>query len=244
MSESITSKTAHFDLKFPDSIALPFYYYNAPYNEKRRCKLIMFGNCIGPSEDLDRDNVKNKSYNIKKRAVKTILKKYVNEDFVNIILSYAFEKKYTREHIVKKLERGCLNRAVEKATLHNIRCVLSNTDFVNLYHAICYKVATNIDERSEVGSNYIKNKILSKSCKISDVPNFTSTELCPKKFDKIQNKINKRTNAEHKKKYSELYKCRKCKKNQTITERRYNRSMDEGVNLMIICVCCGFQWCG
>ena len=168
----------------------------------------------------------------------------MNLTTINIINEYSHEKLFTKEYIVKNLERGCLNRAVEKSKTYNIRCVWSNTKFTDLYHSICYKVAANLDNKSIVQSDYIRQKVLNKTCKISDVANLSSTELCPRKYEKILLKLDKRTNAEHKKKYSELYRCRKCKKNQTVTERRYNRSLDEGINLMIICTLCGYQWCG
>ena len=66
--------------------------------------------------------------------------------------------------------------------------------------------------------------------------------VATKKYIKIDEKINKRNNQESKIKYSELYRCRKCKRNQTTTERRYARSLDEGVDLTIICLFCGNRW--
>ena len=151
---------------------------------------------------------------------------------------------YTKEYIVRNLERGCLNRAIEKARVYNIRGVWSNENFTNLYHSICYKVSSNLDKNSAVNSCYIRDKILDKTYKISEIPNLTSIDLCPQKYEKITQKINKRINLEQKKKYSELYRCRKCKLNQTTTERRYNRSLDEGTNLTIHCIHCGYSWCG
>ena len=53
---------------------------------------------------------------------------------------------------------------------------------------------------------------------------------------------NLENNNEIKIKYSELYRCNKCKRNQTKTERRYARSLDEGIDLTIICLFCGKRW--
>ena len=235
-----------FKLNFPNTVALPYSYYeNLKYNELRRCKLILFGECMGKNTQLDMVKLHGDTINTKKAIITTILNNVdISQLMINIINSYIHNKVYTKEYIITRLERGCLNRAVSKSKTYNIRCVWSNEKFTNLYHSICYKVATNLDKNSVVNSDYIRQKILNKTCKISDIANLTSTELCPKKYDKIKQKLDKRFNAEHKKKYSELYHCKKCKRNQTITERRYNRSLDEGVNLMIICVFCGYQWCG
>ena len=245
-TEKETGLNKHFELKFPNSSSLPYSYYeDTNYNDVRRCKLMLFSECIGSEEQLDMFRTQGDSISNRKNIVTKLLKNCgMYKMSINVVNNYTFEKIYTKERVVKHLERGCLNRAVEKSKLYDIRCVWSNEKFTNLYHEICYKVASNLDSNSMIESDYIKKKILDKQCKISDIANFTSTELYPEKYEKILNKINKRTNAEHKKKYSELYRCRKCKRNQTITERRYNRSLDEGVNLMIICTFCGFQWCG
>ena len=239
-------KGRQFKLNFPNAISLPYSYYENPqYNELRRCKLILFGECMGETLQLDLVKMHGDTINTKKSIITDILNKAeMRRSIINIINGYMHDKIYTKEYIITSLEKGCLNRAVVKSKTYNIRCVWSNEKFTNLYHSICYKVATNLDKNSIVKSDYIRQKILDKTCKISDIANLTSTELCPKKYNKIKQKLDKRFNAEHKKKYSELYHCKKCKRNQTVTERRYNRSLDEGVNLMIICTFCSYQWCG
>ena len=146
--------------------------------------------------------------------------------------------------MVKELEISCLNQTMKKAKTLNIRCVWSNDKFVNLYHSICYKISVNLDEKSTVGSDYLKTKILNQEYSLEDITNMSTRELCPIKYQKLDQKLNKRMSLETKVKYSELYRCRKCKRNQCITERRYNRSLDEGVNLMIKCTFCGNSWNG
>ena len=126
--------------------------------------------------------------------------------------------------------------------MHNIRCVWSEPKFVNLYHNICYKLAINLDSDSCVKSESIKKKIINQEVQLQDVANMSSKELCPKKYEKIDQKINKRTNLERKIKFSELYKCSKCKRNQCTTERRYARSLDEGTDLTVHCLFCGHNW--
>ena len=214
----------HFDLEYPNAISLSIKYYeNDAFNTIRRCKLILFSHCLGDNKIIQ--NKLNSQINQQPKINNTQQIEPLN-----------------KEQIVKYLERGCLNRAIEKAKTYNIRCVWTNEKFINLYHSICYKVACNIDPESSVKSDYIIKKIINNEVNLNQVANMTSKELCPKKYEVYDEKINKRTNLERKIKYSELYRCRKCKRNQTTTERRYCRSLDEGVDLTINCVFCGHSW--
>jgi DNA-directed RNA polymerase subunit M/transcription elongation factor TFIIS len=158
------------------------------------------------------------------------------------IFEYLDKSYLNKDKIIKKLERGCVNRAIIKSKSYNIRCVWSNKRFVDLYNSICYKVASNIDPESEVHSNYIKTKILMNDINLDKVADMTSKELCPKKYEKINKQMDQRINLQRKIKYSELFHCRKCKRNQCTTERRYNRSLDEGTNLTVKCMFCGHEW--
>jgi hypothetical protein len=188
-------------------------------------------------------------------AISLNFKFYENENYNNIrrckLILFGnsignndkFDNK-TKENIIKYIERGCLNKAIEKSTSYNIRCIWSDEKFINLYHSICYKVAVNIDKNSCINSDYMINKILENNVDLLNLAKMSSKELCPKKYEKIEEKVQKRYNLERKIKYSELYQCRKCKQNKTTTERCYNRSWDEGVSLNIICLFCGNSWGG
>jgi hypothetical protein len=150
---------------------------------------------------------------------------------------------YTKDYIIKYLEKGCLNRAITKAKEFDIRCIWDNDKFIFIYHSVCYKVACNIDNESSVKSDYILKKILNDDIELIEIAKLNSKQLCPEKYIKTDEKFNKRNNVELKIKYSEMYRCRKCKKNQTTTSRRYARSLDEGVDLTITCCYCNYSWC-
>jgi len=235
----------YFTLDYPDSFALDYntYYQDINYNSVRRCKLILFGQCIGKNPEIDTKLISNDESKYKKLYTNKILDSLnIGDELTQNINNYLYKKLYTKEHIVKNLERGCLNRAINKSRIHNIRCVWSEPKFVDLYHNICYKLASNIDTNSCINSDYIKNKILNNEVDLQNVANMQSKELCPKKYEKIDKKINDRNNLERKIKFSELYRCRKCKRNQCTTERRYARSADEGTDLTIHCLFCGHSW--
>jgi DNA-directed RNA polymerase subunit M/transcription elongation factor TFIIS len=238
------SDIKYFELGCPNSISLNSTYYTDPkYNHIRRGKLILFGECLGENDAMNQ-KIGGELTQIKRTHVKTALESFMRVDVINIITKYLFPLVYDKEFIIKNLERGCMNRTLKKAKTHNIRCVWTDTKFIDLYHSICYKIAINLDPESPVQSDYMKKKIINGEYKISNVANLSSKELCPTKYEKIDQKIERRTNVDRKIKYSELYRCSKCKRNQTTTERRYNRSLDEGVSLVITCVYCYNTWSG
>lgn len=213
-----------FSLKYPNAISLSMEYYeNENYNRIRRCKLILFSHCLGNND---------------------IFKKRVDEQCKINNLDKEMSYKLTKEYIIKYLEKGCLNKAINKSKEIDIRCLWDNKKFVDEYHAICYKVACNIDKESVVNSDYILNKIINNEVSIIDIASMNSKQLCPEKYKKIDEKVSKRNNVEAKIKCSEMYRCSKCKKNQTTTERVYNRSWDEGVSLKITCRYCNHSWGG
>jgi DNA-directed RNA polymerase subunit M/transcription elongation factor TFIIS len=188
-------------------------------------------------------------------AIPLNIKFYENENYNDIrrckliLLSDCLGKNFkfdnnSKEAIIKAIEQGCLNRAIKKAKTYNIRCIWKEEQFVNLYHSICYKVSINIDKNSSINSSFIIDKILNNSIDLKTIANMTSKELYPKKYEKLEEKMHKRHNLERKIKFSERYQCKKCKRNQTTTERCYNRSLDEGVNLTIRCLFCGNSWGG
>ena len=120
--------------------------------------------------------------------------------------------------------------------------MLETLKFRDLYHEICYKIAVNIDSKSIIGSIHLISLIRDKNVNLSDIANLSGKKLCPEKYEKITKKINLRVNQEVKIKYSSLYRCFRCKNNKCTSERVYNRSLDEGVNLLITCTVCYNEW--
>jgi DNA-directed RNA polymerase subunit M/transcription elongation factor TFIIS len=240
----IDESSTDVHILFPNSIPLNYkYYQDERYTRLRRCKLMLFGDCLGDKETFHRKYICSA---LNKRKRKNIEDMLYNMQFIKKVIleisDYLNTPYLTKDKIVEKLERGCVNRSIDKAKSYNIRCVWSDERFVNLYNSICYKVSSNIDPDSEVHSTYIKNKILRNELNLETVADMTSKELCPKKYEKIAKQIDQRINMKRKIKYSELFHCRKCKKNQCTTERRYNRSLDEGTNLTVKCMFCGHEW--
>jgi DNA-directed RNA polymerase subunit M/transcription elongation factor TFIIS len=239
---STLGKPEHFKLDFPNAEPIPFEYYtDTSYNELRRCKLILFTDCLSSSVVSFENDYKN--INIKKKVIFNLLvslgfKKTISKK----IIDYTYGEIYSKFYIAEKIERGCFNRTINKSRHYNIRAIWETLKFRDLYHDICYKVAININPTSIIDSIYLINLIKNKSVKLSNIANLSGKKLCPEKYEKIDKKINLRVNQEVKIKYSTLYRCFRCKNNKCTSERVYNRSLDEGVNLRITCTVCYNEW--
>jgi len=181
---------------------------------------------------------KNKKYNHIRRLKIIIIS--------DILGNYKFYKEKTYEEkikIIRLIELSCLNKAIKKSKKHNIYCVWSNDKYCNIYHSICYTIMSNLDSSSSVNSTSLIKMIADNKINLIKIAEFDPKEMCPEKYIKLYEEVDKRNKTEKKLKYSELYYCRKCKKNQCTLEKRYNRSFDEGVNLTINCLFCGHSWC-
>ena len=211
----------------------------------RRLKIILFNNCMLSNLNYSKSPIKKKIKLITESYKVYLIKQYSSNFsplIMDIILSY-----YTSiYHIIdmgRKIEMGCYNKAKSQAIENNINISWHNPMFISIYHMICYEISINLDKTSVINSNILHNKLINNEVD----PYQLAFIIAKDNFSKnrvIEDKINKRLNINITLKYSELYKCRKCKKNQTTLERRYNRSLDEGVNLTVTCDFCGFQWNG
>ncbi len=244
MQKSIVNKVIT-NKNYNNSISLSYvlYYIMNDYNKLRRSKIVLFSECLNKWETPNEDKI-NENIKFRLTQIFDILNSFMEMSYVKNILKYIpINFAYSHEYACQEIEKSCYNKTIKEAQNHNIRCVWTNDMFVKLYHSMCYKVATNIDVNSSVQSNYVINKIEKKTIDLFSIANRPSQELCPDKYKNILKKINNRTNLKRNIKSSELYKCGKCKRNQCTTERRYNRSLDEGVNLMVHCLFCGHSWC-
>lgn len=144
--------------------------------------------------------------------------------------------------ILTAIENSCINESIRKGKEYNVRCIWSNELFENIYHGVCYTIISTLDNDINSYSDILLKKILDDKFDILNIAHMSCKELCPEKYEDIDKQLTQRRGAEQTLKYSEMYHCRKCKKNQCVTEKRYNRSLDEGVNLTVNCLFCGNSW--
>ncbi len=144
--------------------------------------------------------------------------------------------------LVEKLERSCFNHMINKANIDNIPIKWDDERFRDIYHVLCAKISSNISQSGVVKNTYLPNAILSGMININDLPKMSSQDLFPDIYRDVISKIEKSKNVTQTVCTSSMYKCRRCHKNECTIENRYNRSLDEGVNLSVTCVACGYEW--
>ncbi len=187
-------------------IPLTAEFYQTPYNQLRRSKIMLFISCF---------------------------------------MNYSMYKnlKYSEQlAFVQKIEKSCLNTALEKAEQENIKTSWRNDLFCEIYHQICSKLASNIDKNNIVNNPTFAQLILNHGIPLQQLPRLSSQEIYPQKYTSIMYKLELSKNIQQTTRTSSMYRCGKCHKNQTHIENLYNRSLDEGVNLSITCINCGHRW--
>ena len=146
------------------------------------------------------------------------------------------------QKIILDIENACYNYTINKANEENIPADWSNDLFTEIYHATCAKIYSNISKKCGVSNNYLICHIVNNNLDINKLPYMSSQELFPEKYKELISKLEASKNVTRTVKTTSMYKCRRCHKNECTEENRYNRSLDEGVNLTITCMSCGYQW--
>ncbi len=147
-----------------------------------------------------------------------------------------------RFKLIEGIERSCFNYTIDKAKENNIPTKWDNEDFQYIYIVISSKIASNVDQTNSVKNTYLPNAILDGTIDISKLPRMTSQELYPEKYKTVLSKLELSKNVARTVRTTAMYTCRRCKKSECTYENLYNRSLDEGVNLMITCMSCGLEF--
>jgi len=178
-----------------------------------------------------------KPYNIYRRAKLMMLSAAFkqHQKFVDLSIEDRFA-------LLEKIERSCFNYSIDKAKETDTPTKWENSDFQFIYTLVCARIGANIDQTNTVHNEYLANAILEGKISVTELPKMSSQELFPDKYKNVLTKLEMSKNVQRSAKTSTMYKCRRCHKNQCTIENRYNRSLDEGVNLTITCESCGLEW--
>lgn len=199
----------------------------------------------------------NNSLNKRKFTIPESL--YTNQKYCNqrrlIILKIAeiFEKnvmfknkkKHLQDQIIIIIEESCYNATIKKANELMIYINWDNSKFTYLYQLFCNKITKNLDVESEVQNTYLINKIINDEINLSelyDIAGWDSNLLCPDKSNTIKQNLLIRKNQKLDYKTSSMYTCKNCKKRSVTIKEFQARSCDEGSNLSLTCLFCGFGW--
>lgn len=141
--------------------------------------------------------------------------------------------------ILQNAEKKCFNETIKSSRKKRIPCSWDYEEFIFLYHLICGKLLGYIDcsINAEKADQILKSIIHDPEY---NIPNMIHREIHPEEYLELE----KRQNADDQmvRKFCTLYTCPKCRKRLCTLKNRYNRSLDEGVNLMATCVWCNTEW--
>lgn len=147
-----------------------------------------------------------------------------------------------QDNTIIEIEKSCYNETVKKSEELLIYKSWDNEKFIYLYQLYCNKITKNLDEESEVKSNYLINQIIDNKIDIAKIASLSSEDLCPDKSVNIKNTLKLRNEQKLNYKTSTLYKCKNCGKKEVKIQEYQGRSLDEGSNLSLTCNFCNYNW--
>lgn len=147
-----------------------------------------------------------------------------------------------QDDLIINIELSCYNETINKADDKLIYKSWENEKFIYMYQLTCNKITKNLDNMSEVKSDYLINQILDNKIEINTIAQMSSDELCPSKSIDIIKNLKLRNEQKLNYKTSTLYKCRNCGKKEVKIKEYQGRSLDEGSNLSLTCNFCNFNW--
>lgn len=141
-------------------------------------------------------------------------------------------------NMIIRIENSFLNETIRKSKKYNIRSIWDSHQFINIYHTVSYNIISILEQ----DDNMLFHNIVNNLVDIDNIASLSCKELSPEKYKTITDLIARRINTVNNVKYTEMYRCSKCKKNQCTTERKQLRSNDEACNFVITCLFCSNSW--
>lgn len=194
------------------------------------------GIAVDHTPPLDIAFYESKKYNITRLQKLRMFSEYFNNhiEFSKLDIS-------VKNYIISRVERTCFNLTIKKARNSNIPSSWDYEEFEALYHIVCGKPLGYIDSSVDSDkADSIVNIVLNDPEKAKWLASINHREIYPEQYEELE----RRQNADDQitKKFCTLYQCPKCKKSLCTLKNLYNRSLDEGVNLICICSWCSTEW--
>lgn len=169
----------------------------------------------------------------------TELRAYVRKQFVDV---------FNREDIPFNLEKAIFNWSIRK--IKSVKDKLGPPAWENQFFTDTYKRKfLSIHFNLTHPKNDLKQRIIKNYTGIQEIPSLRAEELFPKGPYAVRMKEiwQKESDAEFKKSQQDkskcgLFKCGKCKSNNTTYYEMQTRSADEPMTAFISCLNCGKRW--
>jgi DNA-directed RNA polymerase subunit M/transcription elongation factor TFIIS len=147
---------------------------------------------------------------------------------------------------VDQVEASLYDWVLEYCGAHKITRNWAHPLFVRLYGSKARSVVLNLDGSSYVGNDRLMERIVKDAeFDISDLPSMRPENVFPDRWKKdLDLKLRREEHIYEEKPaaMTDLYKCGKCKKRETVYQELQLRSADEPMSLFITCLNCGHRW--
>lgn len=144
-----------------------------------------------------------------------------------------------QEKLALEIEKSCYNYTVNHCIRNNYRQNWDNIIFRQIYD---FEINEKCYELNYDNNKYLIRQILNKKINPNDIGGVSASDINPSVNLPVYELINLRKNITIDYKYSTLYECEKCGKNETKAYEVQLRSSDEGKDLSLECKFCGFKW--
>lgn len=141
-----------------------------------------------------------------------------------------------QDTMIKGIEIGCLNKVVDKAIEDNIPQSWTSHQFIYRYNSLVSELVESLLQSDSVLIELLEGRVK---------PDFVSELPYETLFPDLKNQIKY---AEERKKQiivnktTSLFECPQCGKKEAHFQEVQVRSGDEGKDLQLICVFCGYEW--
>ena len=161
--------------------------------------------------------------------------------FSTALQKYKDIKKEQIMPLSHQIESSCYNYCFDKCILPS----WENNIFKQKYNTICGLMLSNLDpdllvyKESKIS---LISKLLRGEIYIHNIAYLIHEELFPELTENERRIINRRLKEKIELKTSNLYRCPKCKKNETTYYFKQIRSLDEPTSIFCICQNCKFKF--
>ena len=166
------------------------------------------------------------------------LRKIDNPDIFRANIKKKINEKLGDEKASSNLEKGIFNYALKEADQRKIVKKWDNKFFVQIYLNHLKSILNNINDK-------LINEVKSGSLQSHKIAFMTHQEFNHEKWSKLIDSKSKRDKNKFEVNMAsatDLFVCRKCKKNECTFYTQQTRSCDEATTIFVQCLSCGNRW--
>lgn len=156
-----------------------------------------------------------------------------------------FNKLPLDKKIIKMVEKGIYNYAIDRCNAKSSIPLWDNMEFVDIYISKAKNLYSNLNENCYVKNTNLITQVKTGKIKPEELAFIESYKLYPEKWMDIieeKAKIEKILKESLQESATDLFQCHRCHKRKTIYCEVQTRSSDEPMTKFITCLECGNKW--